>query len=155
MQFDGRFDTCYPQEVIDMHFDWLLGDTGPRDREPGVGADRRHARARVRASRTWCWSIAATRRPRRVMEAAAAGENPEWTLLYSDSVARAVGPAFALRRPGQPALPAAGEAAIRREAAGSSLAMAGAARSEFVGSGPSELSVGETRPSTVGTTRSP
>jgi len=24
--FDGRFRTCYPQEVIDMHFDFLLGD---------------------------------------------------------------------------------------------------------------------------------
>ena len=24
--FDGRFRTCYPQEVIDMHFDFVLGD---------------------------------------------------------------------------------------------------------------------------------
>ena len=24
--FDGRFRTCYPQEVVDMHFDWLYGD---------------------------------------------------------------------------------------------------------------------------------
>lgn len=24
--FDGRFNTCYPQEVIDMHFDFLYGD---------------------------------------------------------------------------------------------------------------------------------
>lgn len=26
VQFDGRFRTCYPQEVIDMHFDFLIGD---------------------------------------------------------------------------------------------------------------------------------
>ena len=26
--FDGRFDTCYPREIIDMHFDFVLGD-GP------------------------------------------------------------------------------------------------------------------------------
>lgn len=27
VQFDGRFRTCYPQEVIDMHFDFLIGDS--------------------------------------------------------------------------------------------------------------------------------
>ena len=26
VQFDGRFRTCYPQQVIDMHFDFLIGD---------------------------------------------------------------------------------------------------------------------------------
>jgi hypothetical protein len=26
--FDGRFRTCYPQEIVDMHFDFLLG-AGP------------------------------------------------------------------------------------------------------------------------------
>lgn len=29
---DGRFNTCYPQAVIDMHFDFALGDAGPRYR---------------------------------------------------------------------------------------------------------------------------
>ena len=24
--FDGRFDTCYPQEVLDMYFDFEIGD---------------------------------------------------------------------------------------------------------------------------------
>ncbi len=28
VQFDGRFRTCYPQEIVDMHFDFLLGE-GP------------------------------------------------------------------------------------------------------------------------------
>lgn len=28
--FDGRYDTCYPQEVVDMHFDFLLGENGGR-----------------------------------------------------------------------------------------------------------------------------
>lgn len=31
--FDGRFRTCYPQEIVDMNFDFVLGDGGP---------DRRH-----------------------------------------------------------------------------------------------------------------
>ena len=33
--FDGRFRTCYPQEVVDMHFDFVLGNGGPDDRWRG------------------------------------------------------------------------------------------------------------------------
>ncbi|MBC8351535.1 MAG: hypothetical protein H8E66_06080 [Planctomycetes bacterium] len=32
ISFDGRFRTCYPQEVIDMNFDFVLGDLEPRYR---------------------------------------------------------------------------------------------------------------------------
>ena len=34
--FDGRFRTCYPQEIVDMHFDFLYGDQDviPRYRSP-------------------------------------------------------------------------------------------------------------------------
>lgn len=31
---DGRFRTCYPQEVIDMNFDFVLGNLEPRYRSP-------------------------------------------------------------------------------------------------------------------------
>jgi hypothetical protein len=31
---DGRFRTCYPQELIDMHFDFALADLEPRYRSP-------------------------------------------------------------------------------------------------------------------------
>ncbi|MCA9147873.1 MAG: hypothetical protein KDA92_01175 [Planctomycetales bacterium] len=30
--FDGRLRTCYPQEVVDLHFDFALGDGGPDER---------------------------------------------------------------------------------------------------------------------------
>ena len=30
--FDGRFRTCYPQQVVDMHFDFFVGDGGPDKR---------------------------------------------------------------------------------------------------------------------------
>lgn len=33
--FDGRFRTCYPQEVVDMHFDFVLGNGGPQARWRG------------------------------------------------------------------------------------------------------------------------
>jgi hypothetical protein len=32
VSFDGRFRTCYPQEVVDMNFDFVLGDLVPRYR---------------------------------------------------------------------------------------------------------------------------
>jgi hypothetical protein len=36
--FDGRFRTCYPQQVIDMHFDFLIGDVpGHRYRSDDSG----------------------------------------------------------------------------------------------------------------------
>lgn len=38
VQFDGRYDTCYPWSAIDAHFDWLLGDApGGRQRDPASG----------------------------------------------------------------------------------------------------------------------
>ena len=38
LAFDGRYDTCYPTEVVDMHFDFLLGEAnGKRWRGPDSG----------------------------------------------------------------------------------------------------------------------
>jgi hypothetical protein len=86
VQFDGRFDTCYPQDVIDMHFDWLLGDTGPRDRSPASGPidgsrvlEAGHPDL-VLLQRNYPTTKA-------VMKTEAERETPEWVLLYSDSVA--------------------------------------------------------------------
>jgi hypothetical protein len=86
VQFDGRFDTCYPQEVIDMHFDWLLGDTGPRDRLASSGPIdgsrvlEHGAPDIVLLERRYPTTTA-------VMQAAAKQPDPQWVLLYSDSVA--------------------------------------------------------------------
>lgn len=35
--FDGRFRTCYPQHIIDMYFDFLLGESAVRYREDASG----------------------------------------------------------------------------------------------------------------------
>jgi len=32
ISFDGRYDTCYPQHVVDMNFDFILGNFEPRYR---------------------------------------------------------------------------------------------------------------------------
>ncbi len=35
ISFDGRFRTCYPQQIVDMHFDFICGDGGPDKRYRG------------------------------------------------------------------------------------------------------------------------
>jgi hypothetical protein len=85
--FDGRYDTCYPLEVVDMHFDFLLGDfggnrnrvtsSGPIDatrvleyQNPDLVLIDRHYENAVAT-----------------MKAEATKPNPEWILLYCDRVA--------------------------------------------------------------------
>jgi hypothetical protein len=85
--FDGRFRTCYPQEVVDMHFDFLVGEhQGRRFRSANSGpidprkvlqfgspdlvlVDRRYGHATG------------------VMQGEATADAPAWTLLYRDPVA--------------------------------------------------------------------
>lgn len=84
--FDGRFDTCYPQEAIDVHFDFLLGGGRPRGRRPDAGpVDGERALEYgqpdlVLFDRTYKHSAD-------VMRQVTAREDSDWTLLYSDSAA--------------------------------------------------------------------
>ncbi|QDT67293.1 hypothetical protein MalM25_01900 [Planctomycetes bacterium MalM25] len=90
VSFDGRFRTCYPQAVIDRHFDFLVGDNWPRHRGPDSGpidgartlevdhpdyvlVDRKYANAVE------------------VMAQASSGDDSEWSLVYQDAVARVYG----------------------------------------------------------------
>jgi hypothetical protein len=41
VSFDGRFRTCYPQDIVDMNFDFVLGDLEPRFRGTDVFDDER------------------------------------------------------------------------------------------------------------------
>jgi hypothetical protein len=99
--FDGRFDTCYPQEAIDLHFDFLLGDTGPRDRRPNAGPIDGakvldyHDPDLVLIDRAYPTCFA-------VMAAEAAKEKPEWVRLYSDAVAELWGRASRYDNPASP-----------------------------------------------------
>ncbi|MDG2129682.1 MAG: hypothetical protein P8K08_16905 [Fuerstiella sp.] len=83
--FDGRFRTCYPQPIIDMYFDFILGDLP------------RHVRYREDASGPFDATKALDykspdlvliecerRNSVRTMEACSA----EWCLLYQDSLAQ-------------------------------------------------------------------
>jgi len=83
--FDGRFRTCYPQDVIDMHFDFVLGNLGPQYRHrdpdsPAFDASRvlRHARP----------DLVLLRRSQHNSVSTMEANDREWVLLYSDSVAQ-------------------------------------------------------------------
>lgn len=85
--FDGRFRTCYPQEVVDMHFDFLLGEYGgKRSRSPesgpvdGTRVLRYESPDLVLVDRKYEHPVA-------IMKAEANRDDPEWVLLYRDPVA--------------------------------------------------------------------
>lgn len=87
LAFDGRYDTCYPTEVVDMNFDFLLGEAdGKRWRGPDSGP--------IDGTRVLKFGdpdlVLIDRlyeNPRSIMRAEGEKENPEWVLLYRDRVA--------------------------------------------------------------------
>ncbi len=86
--FDGRFRTCYPQEIVDKSFDFLLGDNqGRRFRRPDAGPIDPTAILElgdpelVLVDRQYAHSV-------EVMQDEAAKADPEWSLIYQDGVAQ-------------------------------------------------------------------
>ncbi|RCS46058.1 hypothetical protein DTL42_16345 [Bremerella cremea] len=85
VQFDGRFRTCYPQDVVDQHFDFILGDApGMRFRQLDSPVDPTAALTAgvpklVLLDRGQPHSEAVMRQRR------------DWTLLYQDSLAQVWG----------------------------------------------------------------
>jgi hypothetical protein len=88
VSFDGRYDTCYPQQVVDMNFDFLLGEHGgKRFRHPESGAvDPRKVLSYgepnlLLVDRSYAQS-------REVIDEVAAKPDSEWKLLYQDKIAQ-------------------------------------------------------------------
>ncbi len=83
--FDGRFRTCYPQQVIDMYFDFILGDLPPhiRYREEASGA---FDPAKSLEHKTP--ELALFERKRKNCVATMEASADEWCLLYQDSLAQ-------------------------------------------------------------------
>lgn len=88
--FDGRFRTCYPQSVIDRHFDFLVGDRWPRNRSPESGpidtdgtleVDRPDY---VLVDRQYPGAV-------EVMQKASEEGPDAWSLVYQDAVAQVWG----------------------------------------------------------------
>ncbi|MAT71967.1 MAG: hypothetical protein CMJ58_20885 [Planctomycetaceae bacterium] len=89
--FDGRFRTCYPQSIIDMHFDFLLGGhKGHRFRSPDSGPlDGKKVLSYmdpdmvlIDARYGDCVAI---------MHELAEADDPEWTLVYSNPMCELYG----------------------------------------------------------------
>ncbi len=81
---DGRFRTCYPQSIIDMYFDFILGEspsTG-RYREPASGPFDP-----MRALEYKSPDLVLLERKRHPDATAAIRSAPDWSLLYQDSLA--------------------------------------------------------------------
>ena len=97
--FDGRFRTCYPQEIVDMYFDFLYGDaeTMPRHRSPNSGP--------IDPER-----ILQHGQPDLVLISRKNGRADEhmkslsssWTLLYQDGLAQVWGRKSVFDRPDSP-----------------------------------------------------
>ena len=82
--FDGRFRTCYPQEIVDMHFDFFLGSDGswPRYRSPNSPAADPKRILRYREPNL----VLANRRQQHALQVMQQSRD-EWVLLYEDSLA--------------------------------------------------------------------
>ena len=97
--FDGRFRTCYPQQVVDMYFDFFVGDGGPdkRFRSPdSPPADperilRFEDPQLVLINRHGSHAVGVMNRLER-----------EWTLLYEDQLAQLWGRRSLYDQPGSP-----------------------------------------------------
>jgi hypothetical protein len=85
--FDGRYDTCYPLEVVDMHFDFQLGEAGGlRNRSPRSGPiDGR--KILEHESPDLVLIDRHYKHPVKIMQAEAEKPAPTWVLLYRDRVA--------------------------------------------------------------------
>ena len=100
--FDGRYDTCYPLEVVDMHFDFLLGEAGGlRNRSPksgpidGTKVLNHESPDLVLIDRHYENAVA-------IMQAEAGQANPAWVLLYRDRVAELWGRSSKYADPNSP-----------------------------------------------------
>jgi hypothetical protein len=97
--FDGRFRTCYPQELIDMYFDFAIGDAPPELRfrspnSPPVDGSRILDYKNpdlVLIDRAQTYAV-------KIMEE----HQDRWTLLYQDSLAQLWGRAEKYDDPDSP-----------------------------------------------------
>ncbi len=87
VQFDGRFNTCYPQRVIDEHFDFVLGNgTVPRFR----GKDSPPPRAGAVLESDRPELVLINRRQKPSVDTMQA-QGQAWRLLYQDTLAQVWG----------------------------------------------------------------
>ncbi len=107
--FDGRYDTCYPQEIIDMHFDFLLGENVTRFRSKNSPPCDP-----TRVLRTGNPEIVLNRRSDEQSEQIMRQQSDSWTLLYQDTIAQVWGRTDLFGTVGAPQFVAPGNRSIDR-----------------------------------------
>ena len=85
--FDGRFRTCYPQEVVDMHFDFLLGEFGGKRSRCDESGPIDGTRVLKHGSPDLVLIDRQYKHPVAIMKAEALADHSEWVLLYCDRTA--------------------------------------------------------------------
>ncbi|MCA9201140.1 MAG: hypothetical protein KDA87_26550, partial [Planctomycetales bacterium] len=86
--FDGRFRTCYPQEVVDMHFDFLIGPGDANKRYRGPNSPPADARRVLRFESP---DLALISRSKPHSVAVMSQMEADWVRLYQDSTAEVWG----------------------------------------------------------------
>ena len=81
--FDGRFRTCYPQPIVDMHFDLLFGDKKARSRSPDSGPIDP-----TRVLKLGYPDLVLIRRKGELSESVMSTQTDEWALLFQDGLAQ-------------------------------------------------------------------
>jgi hypothetical protein len=97
--FDGRFRTCYPQQILDMHFDFLYGD------RPGVKRYRHPESPPIDPGRVLRYGspeIVVNRRRDENSELHMKQFVHEWVLLYQDGLAQVWGSRQRFGNPSSP-----------------------------------------------------
>jgi hypothetical protein len=82
--FDGRFRTCYPQEMADMYFDFAIGGDEPHMRRRSAGLPLDETRILEFAAPDLVLIDRGQHLPVRLM----AERTDQWTLLYQDQSAQ-------------------------------------------------------------------
>lgn len=96
--FDGRFRTCYPQEVVDMHFDFVLGDL-PGKRFRGTDSP---PMAPARILTFFDPELVLLDREQPHSEKVMVENRDRWVLLYQDAIAQLWGRADLYDNPTRP-----------------------------------------------------
>ena len=85
--FDGRFRTCYPQEIVDMHFDFLLGDNAGRRHRSDTSGPLDSAKVLRFKQPDLVLIDRGYKNAVDVMAEQGEEPNADWTLLYRDPIA--------------------------------------------------------------------
>ena len=86
--FDGRFRTCYPQQIVDMNFDFVIGDQGPGSRHRGADSGPLNPTRVLEYGSPELVVISRLQQPAiDVMKT----QTDRWSLLYQDKLAQVWG----------------------------------------------------------------